>query len=62
MLETLRAMLKVRVPTVRELAGRLGMSAHGAFCHLQVLRAKGVVDWDDGLARTLRVTSSDKSA
>jgi repressor LexA len=43
-------------PTVRELCLAFGFgSTQGAKCHLDPLRRKGWVTWNDGQARTLRV-------
>jgi len=43
-------------PTLRELAADLGMFAHSSVdYHLRRLRDQGLVDWEDGKARTLRV-------
>ncbi len=45
-------------PTLREIAGRLGFRAHrAAACHLAALKKKGLVDWQPGKARSLRITS-----
>lgn len=42
-------------PTVRQISGHFNWSQNGAQGHLDRLRAKGAVEWDDGKARTLRV-------
>jgi len=43
-------------PTVRELCLAFGFaSTQGATCHLEPLRKKGWITWNDGQARTLRV-------
>jgi SOS-response transcriptional repressor LexA len=44
-------------PTARELAHRLGTSLGSVHRMLQVLRNNGLVSWEDGRARTLRVTA-----
>jgi repressor LexA len=42
-------------PTLRELCKAFGFrNVNGAVCHLEPLRKKGLVDWVDGQARTLR--------
>ena len=47
------------VPTLREIARHFGYRAHrAAACHLLALKRKGVVSWEQGKARSLRVTSS----
>ena len=43
-------------PTLRDLGERLGITATGVKHHLDVMRVRGLVDWEDGMARTLRVT------
>lgn len=44
-------------PTIRELCEAFGFkSKNGALCHLHPLRRRGMVDWVDGRARTLRPT------
>ena len=44
-------------PTIRELCEAFGFkSKNGALCHLHPLRRRGMVDWVDGKARTLRTT------
>jgi repressor LexA len=43
-------------PTLRELCLAFGFaSTQGAACHLDPLRKKGWITWNDGQARTLRV-------
>ena len=43
-------------PTVRELCLAFGFgSVNGAMCHLQPLRKKGWITWNENQARTLRV-------
>ena len=42
-------------PSVRDIAAAFGISIRAALCRLRTLRSHGVVDWDDGLSRTLRV-------
>lgn len=47
------------VPTLREIASKLGFRAHrAAACHLEALKKKGLVDWEPGKARSLRVISA----
>lgn len=44
-------------PTVRELCQAFNFgSPNGACCHLRPLKAKGWINWQDGHARTLRIT------
>lgn len=44
-------------PTVGELCAAFKFrSKNGAICHLRPLRRRGMVDWIDGKARTLRPT------
>lgn len=44
-------------PTVRELCHAFSFgSPNGAMCHLVPLRKKGWLTWQDGHARTLRIT------
>ncbi len=42
-------------PTVRELADALHCSPSCIAQHLDVMRAHGMVDWEDGKGRTLRL-------
>lgn len=42
-------------PTVRELSVLLGISTTAVHKHLVALRADGVIEWNQNLARTLRV-------
>lgn len=42
-------------PTVRELSRTMGISTNDVFQKLVRLRRDGVVDWDDGKCRTLRI-------
>lgn len=42
-------------PTVRELSILLGIGTAATHKHLVALRAQGVIDWNQTLARTLRV-------
>lgn len=46
-------------PTYRELAGMMGTNIGDIQLKLSRLRRDGVVDWEDGRARTLRVTCSE---
>lgn len=46
---------KKHAPTIREISAHFKWSKTGAQGHLDRLRAKGAVEWDDGKARTLRV-------
>lgn len=44
-------------PSMREIGDAFGFkSTNGAVCHLEPLRKKGFVTWQDKQARTLRVT------
>ncbi len=46
------------VPTLREIAGRLGFKGHrAAAAHLEALKRKGFIESEPGKARTLRVIS-----
>lgn len=41
--------------TVREIGAEFGInSPNGVTCHLEALRKKGAVEWDEGMSRTLR--------
>jgi len=42
-------------PTQREIAAEFGIYTNGAKGHLEALRTKGMVDWERGKSRTLRV-------
>lgn len=42
-------------PTVRELSVILGISKSTAHRHLVALRAEGIIEWNQSLARTMRV-------
>jgi len=42
-------------PTIREIGSHFGITLNGVATHLRALRAKGAIDWEPGLARTLRV-------
>lgn len=42
-------------PSIRELADLLGISGAATYRALVRLRDAGAVDWDEGVARTLRV-------
>jgi len=45
-------------PTLREICTRFGFrSPRAAACHLEALRKKGLISWDQGKSRTLRVIS-----
>jgi hypothetical protein len=44
-----------RSPTVREIAAAVKQSVATVASHLRYLRDRGEVEWDDKLARTLRV-------
>jgi SOS-response transcriptional repressor LexA len=44
-------------PTVRELAAILDCSTSNAYAHLLMLRRKGMVEWEPGKPRTLRVVN-----
>jgi repressor LexA len=47
-------------PTTRELGDLLGIAGSNAVMdHLWALRRKGYVEWQDGKARTLRITKTD---
>lgn len=42
-------------PTVREIASHYGWTTNGVMCHLRPMRKKGVITWQDGQARTMRI-------
>jgi repressor LexA len=42
-------------PTIREIADAIGASHGCVATHLDVMRANGDVDWEDGRGRTLRL-------
>lgn len=42
-------------PTVREVAGHLGINPSAVHKHLRALRRDGHIDWDDGYQRTIRI-------
>jgi repressor LexA len=47
------------VPTLREIARQFGFCAHRtAACHLAAIKAKGLIQWQPGKARSLRPTSA----
>jgi hypothetical protein len=46
-------------PTLRELSDRIGRSLSTTQYHLCQLRDAGLVEWEPGAARTLRVASVD---
>lgn len=46
------------VPSLRELGRQLGMTVGGVRYNLLRLRSKGLVDWQDRKARTLRVVKA----
>lgn len=44
-------------PTLREICTAFDFkSPNGAMCHLEPLRRKGWLTWEDGKTRTLRIT------
>lgn len=47
-------------PTVRELAAMIGTNIGDIQCKLARLKRDGVVDWDEGRSRTLRVTCTER--
>ena len=46
-------------PTLREIASHFRWTFGGAKCHLDAIRRKGRIDWQDGCSRTLRVIGGD---
>lgn len=46
-------------PTVREIGSHYGFTTNGVKTHLNALRRKGFVTWQDGCSRTLRVIGGD---
>lgn len=42
-------------PTVRELALVLGIGKSAIHGHLVALRSQGIIEWNENLARTIRV-------
>lgn len=46
-------------PTVREIGSHYGFTTNGVKTHLNALRRKGWVTWQDGCSRTLRVIGGD---
>jgi repressor LexA len=43
-------------PTFREIAAGVGLSLSTVTAHLNALRDKGAVTWDEGIARSIRLT------
>lgn len=56
-LRAIRALIRSRgySPSVREIADRLGVNVGDVHSKLARLRRDGMVRWDDGKARTIRV-------
>jgi repressor LexA len=47
-------------PTVKEIANHYGWrTPNSAKCHLNPMRKKGYITWQDGCSRTLRVIGGD---
>lgn len=47
-------------PTVREIANHYGWKTpNSVMCHLNPMRKKGYITWQDGCSRTLRVIGGD---
>jgi SOS-response transcriptional repressor LexA len=44
---------------VREISHHYKTTVNGMVCHLKALRRKGRVTWQEGQARTIRVTGGD---
>jgi repressor LexA len=42
-------------PTFREIAGHIGLSLSSAMAHIQALRGKGYIAWDDRAARSIHI-------
>lgn len=50
-------------PTVRDLCDQIGVASPSTIhVHLTILREEGCVDWLDGQARTLHLTSTGRAA
>lgn len=48
------------VPSIRDMMAHFGIkSPQGIACHLRALRRKGRIVWDEGLARSVRLTEPD---
>lgn len=48
-----------RAPTWREIGDRMGIaSTNGVHDHMKALRRKGYLEWDDRVARSLRVPNA----
>jgi len=48
-------------PSVRDIQDGLQIaSPNGVMCHLHALRAKGLIDWQTGKARTIRLVKREK--
>ena len=41
-------------PSVREIADEIGLGVSATHAHLEALRRDGMIDWEPGLARTIR--------
>lgn len=54
------ARLRGYMPTVRELGDGLGISLHGAYCHLLALEAKGLITRARGTARSIVITKAGR--
>jgi repressor LexA len=62
LLATIRKLTELRgySPTIDELCRESGWASNNAASqHLKALRKKGWVDWDDNLARTLRIIKEE---
>ena len=44
-------------PTIREIGNHFGIQPNGVNCHLRALQKRGIIDWNPGFARTLRIVS-----
>lgn len=42
-------------PTFREIGRHFGIKVRGSYDHLKALRRKGVVTWEPGVSRTIRL-------
>ena len=49
-------------PSIRQLATELGLSAAGVKYHLDALRDLGMVTWEPGQSRTVRLTADGERA
>jgi len=48
-------------PTMRELGTLLGITVHGAYCHVIAMKKKGVIDYETSKSRTFKITELGKA-